>query len=226
MAEHLFTVEGFEMVSATTATVTLCGPLSEVQRLCPVGAKVTLSGSKDLDTSERDPLSDVRVDLVRQRVMIPMPISLSALSEEGAIYKLIDVVCGPGAIVDGRISGRLGAMCVCAYTASDAWLAELALQDWRSWARRAPGLDDALISILRVAGVTVADVLAERERITAARGMLRGQPVWTKLKAAYLSLSSQSNQQAQQDGASFASAVFRRVTEAAEVAADGVPPHV
>jgi len=208
MAEHLFTVEGFAMVSATTATVTLCGPLSEVQRLCPVGAKVTLSGRKDLDTSERDPLSDIRVDLVRQRVMIP------------------DVVCGPGSIVDGRISGRLGAMCVCAYTASDEWLAELALQDWRSWATRPTAtaeLDHALISILNVAGVTQADVLAERERVTAARGMLRGQPVWTKLKAAYLSLSGLSNQQAQQDAAAFAFAIFQRVTEAAEAAADGAP---
>lgn len=223
MAEHLFTVEGFAMVSATTATVTLCGPMSEVQRLCPVGAKVTLSGRKDLDTSERDPLSDVHVDLVRQRVMIPMPISLSALSEDGAIYRMIDVVCGPNSIVDGRISGRLGAMCVCARGAGDAWLAELELQEWRSWARRAPSIDDALISILNVAGVTQADVLAERERVTAARGMLRGQPVWIKLKAAYLSLSGLSNQQAQQDGASFASAVFRRVEEAAEAAADGAP---
>ena len=214
------------MVSATTATVTLCGPLSEVQRLCPVGAKVTLSGRKDLDTSERDPLSDVHVDLVRQRVMIPMPNSLSALSEDGAIYKLIDVVCGPNSIVDGRISGRLGAMCVCAYTASDEWLAELALQDWRSWATRPTAtaeLDHALISILNVAGVTQADVLAERERVTAARGMLRGQPVWTKLKAAYLSLSGLSNQQAQQDAAAFAFAIFQRVTEAAEAAADGAP---
>lgn len=223
MAEHLFTVEGFAMVSQTTATVTLCGPMSEVQRLCSVGAKVTLSGRKDLDTSERDPLSDVRVDLVRQRVMIPMPISLPALSEGGAIYTLIDVVCGPGSIVDGRISGRLGAMCVCAYTASDAWLAELEAQEWRSWARRAPSIDDALISILRVAGVTEADVLAERERVTGALGMLRGQPVWTKLKAAYLSLSGRSNQEAQQDAAAFAFAIFQRVTEAAEAAADGVP---
>jgi len=69
MAEHLFTVEGFAMVSATTATVTLCGPLSEVQRLCPVGAKVTLSGRKDLDTSERDPAQRQRRRLPEKGVL-------------------------------------------------------------------------------------------------------------------------------------------------------------
>lgn len=63
----------------------------------------------------------------------------------------------------------------------------------------------------------------------ATVSMLRGRPVWTKLKAAYLSLSGQSNQRAQQDAASFAFAVFQRVENAAEAAADGAshgrPPH-
>jgi len=44
------------MVSATTATVTLCGPMSEVQRLCPVGAKVTLRG--DFDPQAASPVME------------------------------------------------------------------------------------------------------------------------------------------------------------------------
>ena len=38
----VFIVEDFLLVSQTKATVTLCGPLSVVQKLCPIGALVEL----------------------------------------------------------------------------------------------------------------------------------------------------------------------------------------
>lgn len=42
MSRPPFRVEGFQLVERDVALVTLCGPLAEVQRLCPIGAQVEL----------------------------------------------------------------------------------------------------------------------------------------------------------------------------------------
>ena len=72
----VFIVEDFLLVSQTKATVTLCGPLSVVQKLCPIGALVELREAPS-DHPTVDPLSNICVDLVRRRVIVPLPISLS-----------------------------------------------------------------------------------------------------------------------------------------------------
>ena len=120
----LFIVEGFALVNPSTATVTLCGPLSVVQELCPIGARVELHRAPE-QASEEDALTNIRVDLVRRRVIVPFPISLSKFATNTKLHRLVKLVCGTDSIVDARISERLGAMCVCVRGEGDAWLAEL-----------------------------------------------------------------------------------------------------
>ena len=79
----VFIVEDFLLVSQTKATVTLCGPLSVVQKLCPIGALVELREAPS-DHPTVDPLSNICVDLVRRRVIVPLPISLSELAQREA----------------------------------------------------------------------------------------------------------------------------------------------
>ena len=120
----VFIVEDFLLVSQTKATVTLCGPLSVVQKLCPIGALVELREAPS-DHPTVDPLSNICVDLVRRRMIVPLPISLSEFAANAKLHRLMKLVCGADSIVDARVSERLGAMCVCARGEGDAWLAEL-----------------------------------------------------------------------------------------------------
>jgi hypothetical protein len=64
----------------------------------------------------------VITDTERKRVTCPFPVSLSALP---ALSKHVESVCGLDAVVDSRVSGRLGVMATCARGGGDAWLAEL-----------------------------------------------------------------------------------------------------
>lgn len=64
----------------------------------------------------------VVTDRERRRVTCPFPIPLDAMN---ALCAHAEAVCGKDAVMDARVSARLGMAAMCAAGDGDVWLAEL-----------------------------------------------------------------------------------------------------
>ena len=70
----------------------------------------------------------IEVDDRRHRMLVTLPVAASAFAEDGWLMVLARAVCGQDAVVEGRVSGRLGGMAFCASGEGDRWWKEIEKQ--------------------------------------------------------------------------------------------------